>query len=82
IYLEAGSGAGSTVPDAMVQSVSSYCSLPVIVGGGIDNLKEVKNKVSKGAKVIVMGNYFQDENNWDMLKDFADAVHIKKSVLV
>lgn len=82
IYLEAGSGAENSVPDEMIKAVSSVCKIPVIVGGGIKSPAEARKKVESGAKIIVTGNYFEDENNWDMIKDFADAVHTKNSIVV
>jgi putative glycerol-1-phosphate prenyltransferase len=82
IYLEAGSGADNSVPNEMVKAVSSQCTVPVIVGGGIRNPKTAREKVENGASIIVTGNYFEDEDNWDLIKDFASAVHIKQSILV
>jgi putative glycerol-1-phosphate prenyltransferase len=82
IYLEAGSGAHQTVPNEMVQAVSNYCSVPLVVGGGIRNAAEAGEKVRCGAKIIVTGNYFEDENNWDQIKEFAEAVHVKLPVTV
>jgi len=82
IYLEAGSGANQTVPDEMIKAVSSYCCVPVIVGGGIKNSTEASQKVKSGAKIIVTGNYFEDENNWDKIKEFAEAIHIKQTITV
>ncbi len=82
VYLEAGSGAENSVPDEMIKAVSSVCKIPVIVGGGIKSPNAARKKVESGAKIIVTGNFFEDENNWDMIKDFADAVHIKKPVMV
>lgn len=78
IYLEAGSGAELSVPNEMVKMVSSHCSIPVIVGGGIKDAQTAREKVESGAKIIVTGNYFEDESNWDKIKNFADAVHIKE----
>ena len=82
IYLEAGSGADSTVPNEMVKAVSDQCSVPVIVGGGIRNPKTAREKVENGASIIVTGNFFENENNWDMIRDFASAVHIKQTMFV
>ncbi|MBU2508390.1 MAG: geranylgeranylglyceryl/heptaprenylglyceryl phosphate synthase, partial [Bacteroidetes bacterium] len=82
IYLEAGSGAQYSVPNEMVQLVSKYCTIPVIVGGGIRDAETARDKVKHGAKVIVTGNYFEDENSWDKLKEFAQAVHFKLAVEV
>ncbi len=44
IYLEAGSGAKETVPNEMVKLVSEYCSIPIIVGGGIKSPNDSKRK--------------------------------------
>ncbi len=82
IYLEAGSGAENTVPDEMIKKVSSFCSVPVIVGGGIKTPNVARRKIENGAKLIVTGNFFENESNWDMIKDFADAVHINKPMFV
>lgn len=82
IYLEAGSGAQQTVPNEMIKAVSSVCSIPVIVGGGIKSPETAREKVDSGAKVIVTGNFFEEENNWNLLKDFSEAVHKKNSTIV
>lgn len=82
IYLEAGSGAQQTIPNEMVKAVSSICSVPVIVGGGIKSSKIAREKVDNGAKIIVTGNFFENESNWRMIKQFADAVHFKYPITV
>src|SRR5690606_21102646 len=65
IYLEAGSGAENTVPNEMIKAVTETCSIPVIVGGGIKTPAEAKLKIESGAKIIVIGNFLEDANNWD-----------------
>ena len=82
IYLEAGSGADNSVPDEMVKTVSELCSVPVIVGGGIRDPKSAREKVENGASIIVTGNYFENENNWSLIKEFASAVHYKLPIEV
>lgn len=82
IYLEAGSGAHDSVPDEMVKAVSKECSIPIIVGGGIRTPQAARKKVDNGASVIVTGNFFENENNWNLIKDFANAVHYKLPVEV
>jgi len=82
IYLEAGSGADQPVPDEMIKAVADVCTVPVIVGGGIRSPFVAREKVESGANIIVTGNYFEDENNWDMIQDFANAVHFKDSIEV
>lgn len=82
IYLEAGSGADQSVPDEMVKAVANQLSIPVIVGGGIRNPQTARLKVENGASIIVTGNFFENENNWDLIKEFASAVHTKLSISV
>lgn len=82
IYLEAGSGAQSSVPNEMIRAVSQTCTIPVIVGGGLRDPKDVADKVRNGASVIIAGNFFEDEKNWHLIKDFASAAHFKKGVIV
>ena len=82
IYLEAGSGAEQTVPNEMVKAVSDQCTVPIIVGGGIKTPIAARDKVENGANIIVTGNFFEDENNWELIRNFADAVHVKSSVVI
>ena len=82
IYLEAGSGADQPVPDEMIKAVTDVCNVPVIVGGGIRSPFVAREKVDSGANIIVTGNYFEDEKNWDMIKDFANAVHFRDPIEV
>jgi len=77
VYLEGGSGAEKTVPNEMVKMVSSALSIPVIVGGGIRDSKTAREKVENGASVIITGNFFENEENWHLVKEFADEIHIK-----
>ena len=82
IYLEAGSGAQDSVPDEMVKVVSQECSVPIIVGGGLRTPESARKKVENGASIIVTGNFFENENNWDMIRDFASAIHYKLPIEV
>ncbi len=80
IYLEGGSGAENSVPNEMVKMVTSSVSIPVIVGGGIKNSQTAREKVQNGAKIVITGNYFEDKSKWNLIKDFADAVHFKNPI--
>jgi phosphoglycerol geranylgeranyltransferase len=82
IYLEAGSGADQTVPDDIIKAVAKTCSVPVMVGGGIRSPMVAREKVESGANIIVTGNYFEDEDNWDMVREFSSAVHFKNPIEV
>ena len=82
IYLEAGSGAHETVPNNMIKLVSDYCNVPLIVGGGIKTPNSAREKIKSGAKIIVTGNFFENENNWELIKQFAQAVHVNIPIKV
>lgn len=82
VYLESGSGAEKSVPNEMVKMVSSALSIPVIVGGGIRDSKTAREKVENGASVVITGNFFEDDNHWHLVKEFADAIHVKDAVEV
>lgn len=82
IYLEGGSGAENSVPLEIISEVSKNVSIPVIVGGGIRTPDEAREKVNAGAKLIISGNLFEDENNWDLIPKFCTAVHKKQSIEV
>jgi len=75
IYLEAGSGAEQPVPDDMVAAVAKYCSVPLIVGGGIRTAEAARKKVTAGAKFIVTGNVLERNGANGLMKEFASAIH-------
>ncbi len=56
IYLEAGSGAVNSVPIDIVKSVRDNISIPLAVGGGIRDEKQVNDIFSAGANLIILGN--------------------------
>ncbi len=82
IYLEGGSGAEKSVPDEMIKLVSAQVSIPVIVGGGIKTPKEARQKVKAGASIIITGNFFENENNWKLIEEFANSIHTKRAIKV
>ena len=75
VYLEAGSGAQLPVPNEMISTVKSQIDIPLIVGGGIRDPKTAAEKVSAGADFIVTGNIIEKRGSFDLMKQFADAIH-------
>ena len=69
IYLEAGSGALSSVAPEIIREVSSQVQLPLIVGGGICSPEAMLRAFDAGADIVVIGNYF--EQNPDEIGTFA-----------
>ena len=56
IYLEAGSGAVKPVPANIIKAVRENVLIPVAVGGGIRNKKEIEEIFNAGADIIILGN--------------------------
>ncbi len=67
IYLEAGSGAAKPVPANIVKAVRENVSIPIAVGGGIRNKKDIEEIFNAGADTIILGNGC--EKNPDLLRD-------------
>ncbi len=78
VYLEAGSGAAHSVPTEMIKAVSSYITLPVVVGGGITSPQEARAKVEAGASFVVTGNVLEGGNDVQLVRRFAEAVHLRE----
>jgi phosphoglycerol geranylgeranyltransferase len=74
-FLEAGSGARNHVPAEMIRAVSSYVTIPLIVGGGIGSPEEAHEVVRAGASFVVTGDAIERPGGVDMLRDFRAAVH-------
>jgi phosphoglycerol geranylgeranyltransferase len=75
VYLEAGSGVGLSVPNAMIKAVKSAIDIPLIVGGGIKTPAVAREKVLSGADIIVTGNILENGDMTSALRDFVQAVH-------
>ncbi len=78
IYLEAGSGAEHSVPDAVVKAVSRYVEIPVITGGGIRTPEDARAKIESGSTFVVTGNVYDDPTKFGLLSEFVRAAHPKQ----
>jgi len=68
IYLDCGSGAKIPVSNSLIKSVKDYINIPLIVGGGIRDIKEIKEKHQAGADIIVIGSALEDDPEF-LLRD-------------
>ena len=59
IYLEAGSGANKPVPQSVIRAVKEAAHLPLIVGGGIREPRQMADAFVAGADIVVIGNHFE-----------------------
>lgn len=63
VYLEAGSGAETPVPNTMIEAVRKNVDSLLIVGGGIDSPDLAREKIDAGADVIVTGTLIEKVKN-------------------
>jgi phosphoglycerol geranylgeranyltransferase len=75
VFLEAGSGAQRHVPRDMIEAVSRYVSVPVIVGGGIRTPEDASRIARAGASLVVTGDIIEKSGSVEMLREFTAAVH-------
>ena len=80
VYLEAGSGAGKSVPVEMARVVKNVISLPLIVGGGIRTGEQVNEIVKAGADIIVTGTVLEESNDRNKVRELVDNVKFKKEL--
>ncbi|EKT4518540.1 geranylgeranylglyceryl/heptaprenylglyceryl phosphate synthase [Flavobacterium psychrophilum] len=64
IYLEAGSGAKISVSKEIIALVSQNINIPLIVGGGIRDLSDIKKAYNTGADLVVIGTAFENNSNF------------------
>jgi len=66
LYADAGSGAKECIGKKMIQLLSQ-ANAPLIIGGGIRSIEQIKNAHKAGANLVVIGNKI--EENIDFLLD-------------
>ena len=79
VYLEAGSGASSSVRPEMVRTVRKVFKGFLIVGGGIREPKTAKEIVKAGADALVIGTLLENKGSLKKLTEIAKAIrNVKK----
>ncbi len=73
IYMDAGSGAKNPVNGSMIKKVSSSISIPLIIGGGINNPGKALLACESGADMIVVGNAI--ETDLSLIASITKAIH-------
>jgi phosphoglycerol geranylgeranyltransferase len=78
VYLEAGSGAKSTVTPEMVKTVRGVFDGFLIVGGGIKDVKTAKELVKAGANALVIGTFLEKGGSIKKLTEIAKTIQRAK----
>lgn len=64
IYLEAGSGALNPVNKEIISRVKDDLGIPLIVGGGIKNKRQLRETYQSGADMVVIGTAFEKDESF------------------
>lgn len=75
VYLEAGSGAVTSVTPEMVKTVRKIFKGFLIVGGGIRDPKTAKNIAKAGADALVIGTLLEKNGSLKKLKEITKAIN-------
>ena len=78
VYLEAGSGAKSTITPEMVKTVRRTFNGFLIVGGGIKDVKTAKGLVNAGADALVIGTFLEKGGSIKNLTEIAKTIQRTK----
>ncbi len=78
VYLEAGSGAKSSVTPGMVKTVRQLFDGFLIVGGGIKDVKTAQNLVKAGADALVIGTFLEKGGSLKKLEEITKAIQRSK----
>ena len=68
LYLEGGSGAQSTLEATMIEAIRKNISIPLMLGGGIRTVADMKNAFSAGADIVVLGTIIEEQP--EMIEEF------------
>jgi phosphoglycerol geranylgeranyltransferase len=78
VYLEAGSGAKSSVTPEMVKTVRRAFNGFLIVGGGIRDIKTAIGLAKAGADALVIGTFLEKGGSVKKLAEIAKAIQRSK----
>jgi phosphoglycerol geranylgeranyltransferase len=82
LFTDGGSGADHSVPEEMIEAITSVCRVPLVVGGGLDTPRAVASRVEAGAGFIVVGNAFERNSDTQYIADLAAAAHSRVPRLI
>ncbi len=74
IYMDAGSGAKRPVHENLISAVAENISVPLVVGGGINDPEKAYHNCKAGADLIVIGNAI--EKDPALIAEMSAAVHM------
>lgn len=79
VYLEAGSGASSSIPRETITAVRRLYEGLLLVGGGIRDQRTALAAIEAGADIIVVGNLIETQGFEEALRHISLVAHHKRS---
>ena len=67
VYIDAGSGAGNSIPETLIKAVRNAVDIPLIVGGGITDFEGMELAWNAGADLVVLGTVLEKSLNFNAL---------------
>tara|TARA_B110000879_G_scaffold39451_1_gene55194 strand:+ start:2180 stop:2911 length:732 start_codon:yes stop_codon:yes gene_type:complete len=67
VYLDAGSGAGNSIPPEVISAVCKAVNVPIIVGGGIQDFEGMERAWDAGADLVVLGTVLEKVRDFSQL---------------
>ena len=67
VYLENGSGATKIIDCNLIEYISKNIDIPIIVGGGGQNKKDIKSIKDAGAHFVVIGTLLEKNPNTEFI---------------
>ncbi|MFT5818999.1 MAG: phosphoglycerol geranylgeranyltransferase [Crocinitomix sp.] len=64
LFMDAGSGADKPVSGEMIAAVKKNISIPLIIGGGLKTIEDIKTALGAGADLVVIGNRIEEDTNF------------------
>ena len=67
VYLENGSGAMKSINYNLIDYISKNIDIPIIVGGGVKNKKDIESIKDAGARFVVIGTLLEKNPNTEFI---------------
>ena len=67
VYLENGSGATKIIDCKLINYISKNIDIPIIVGGGVQDKKDIESIKDAGARFVVIGTLLEKNPNTEFI---------------
>jgi putative glycerol-1-phosphate prenyltransferase len=64
IFMDGGSGAEKPISSKMISAVKKHLDIPLVIGGGIRSVEQVRSAYDAGADIVVVGNAIEKDVNF------------------